>query len=591
MKGMKKKTVLAVFALAFLTLLPYLAIKSTVSQSYSQAVISIEPPEIHKQVSENFEINVTVANVTNLQGFSFTLYYHPKILTCLKWDANGSMLNASSKQYYVESGMDSVFVDLPVSSETDPRNGSGTLVTITFQCMQAGEGIFDLEPVFGGNFLTNSTRKPIPCEKRGGRYVVDELSKEVPIYGDYSLCVDINFSELHLFSIEADNIVLDLNGHTINNIARSIDRTGYGHAIEVYDKNNVTIKNGVITNFQYGIEIIRCGQNGWVNISNITVLHSIDYAMRIEQSSNVRIHNCSGQRDEGECLSLSNSSFCEVSHNVLSNNMAYGIEMANSASNNTICYNKMLDNYDSGGISISGSSKNYIFQNDFINNTDRYGNRNHVKIDQKSTNLWNSSYPYGGNYWDDWNDTARQIVDNKSGENHRIPGPDGIGDTAYVINDKNGDKYPLTNPCGSKLRVFDIHKVLLSPTRRIQETRVAVFTNSSATDFNFSGKLGLISFNVNGSTFCKVIVSCTLLDGAFEVKVDGRPVASFLNWEGDYLFVNFTHSIESHQVEIQGEIARRCDVNGDGKVNIQDIAAVAREYAFEYTYEIIEQKD
>jgi hypothetical protein len=59
-------------------------------------------------------------------------------------------------------------------------------------------------------------------------------------------------------------------------------------------------------------------------------------------------------------------------------------------------------------------------------------------------NVWDDGYPSGGNYWSDYTG-----VDIKKGENQDQPGSDGMGDTPYVINANNRDRYPLMNPYGS----------------------------------------------------------------------------------------------------------------------------------------------
>jgi hypothetical protein len=114
---------------------------------------------------------------------------------------------------------------------------------------------------------------------------------------------------------------------------------------------------------------------------------------------------------------------------------------------------------------------------------------------------------------------------------------------------------------------------------------VAVFTDSSVADLHFNGTLGLISFNVTGGTSCKVIVSRELLDGAFELKINNTIVAPILNWDTGYVFASFNYPSGSHQVEIRGEILRRCDLNSDNRINIIDITSIAKEFESAIIYE------
>jgi hypothetical protein len=59
-------------------------------------------------------------------------------------------------------------------------------------------------------------------------------------------------------------------------------------------------------------------------------------------------------------------------------------------------------------------------------------------------NVWDDGYPSGGNYWSDYTG-----ADVKSGPNQDLPGSDGIGDTPYIIDANNTDRYPLMNPYGT----------------------------------------------------------------------------------------------------------------------------------------------
>jgi len=127
--------------------------------------------------------------------------------------------------------------------------------------------------------------------------------------------------------------------------------------------------------------------------------------------------------------------------NAISNNSLCGISMG-STENNNITTNNIINNWV--GIKIDRSGGNSIYHNNFINNheqayvSDVYSSFN---------NAWDDGYPSGGNYWSDYTG-----VDEKRGTNQDQLGRDGIGDTPYIIDTNNRDRYPLmyqwpdTNP-------------------------------------------------------------------------------------------------------------------------------------------------
>jgi len=115
--------------------------------------------------------------------------------------------------------------------------------------------------------------------------------------------------------------------------------------------------------------------------------------------------------------------------------------------------NNLINNNGYGLFVHWSSDNNKIYHNNLINNT--LGNA--YNEDMGYAHYWDNGYgtPFnpltdGGNFWDDYTGE-----DNFSGPDQNIPGPDGIGDTPYLINPggyaQGQDNYPLMVPWNPSL--------------------------------------------------------------------------------------------------------------------------------------------
>lgn len=101
----------------------------------------------------------------------------------------------------------------------------------------------------------------------------------------------------------------------------------------------------------------------------------------------------------------------------------------------TVTGNRLISN-DVGMYVNSSTWGLRAHHNDFVGNAEQA-----VEDRMGTTNLWDDGYPSGGNFWSDYNG-----ADEYGGADQDEPGPDGIGDTPYVLASGSQDNYPLMDP-------------------------------------------------------------------------------------------------------------------------------------------------
>jgi parallel beta-helix repeat protein len=289
--------------------------------------------------------------------------------------------------------------------------------------------------------------------------------------------------------------------------------------------NCIVYGNNIKTSADDGIEL---NDSYNATVSENTITNSTEHGIHLVISDNCTVsENTINSALDG--IYLDGSDDILVSENNVTNSTANGIYLLLS-DNNIISRNSVTNN--SFGISISNSSGDIIYHNNFIDNT--------VQTSVTSSNCtWDEGYPSGGNYWSDYNGTDAD--------------GDGIGDTAYVINEENQDNYPLLTPLGTIQRVFNV-------TAGSATFYVRISSNSSISEFEFSEPSLQVSFNVtglNGTTgFCNITIPEGLLWGDFLVYLNGEPLVEGTDYTRTYNGIHnsfyITYSYSSHMIEITG---------------------------------------
>ena len=114
-------------------------------------------------------------------------------------------------------------------------------------------------------------------------------------------------------------------------------------------------------------------------------------------------------------------------------NVGTGLHMYYS-DGNTVRENNVTSCYT--GVWVEHSTLNRLYHNSFADFTVS------TSVPDSANNIWDNGYPSGGNYWSDYAGADAN--------------GDGIGDTSYIIDADNQDRYPLVHPW-SPLPVHNIN--------------------------------------------------------------------------------------------------------------------------------------
>lgn len=310
---------------------------------------------------------------------------------------------------------------------------------------------------FSGNNITGNTAAGMYLFSSSNSNITGNNIKGNSGYGIYFASssnnaitgnnVENNYSAIYLYQSSSNNNVIQnsikgnngygiyLSGSSISNKVIGNKITGnFGGSSMMLDGSSNNVLNGNDIESSYdGIYMLTSSRN---NVTGNIIRGNNVYGISLDTSSKNRLtgNNITGNNGDGitayTCLNNS------ITGNNIKNN-ANGLYLYHSSSNNNVTQNNIASN--GYGIILSSASNNRFYHNNFTSNT------NQIKISPLGlVNVWNDSYPSGGNYWSDYTGT-----DVKKGSKQDQPGSDGIGDTPYIIDVNNLDRYPLTVPYGT----------------------------------------------------------------------------------------------------------------------------------------------
>jgi len=285
-----------------------------------------------------------------------------------------------------------------------------------------------------------------------------------------------------------------------NSISENNMKTKNGFGIFLHYSSRNSISRNNITNNMYGIELDFCSNYNLISGNNIT-------------------NNSDGIR-------FDHSSLNTLSRNNITANSQHGLRLSGNSDYNSLWGNKITNNLC--GIRIEHSANNSIFHNNLVEN------QRHIITQESYGNFWDDDYLSGGNYWSNYNG-----VDADS---------DGIGDTPYLIDATDIDRYPLVG----SFNTFDasVWNDLLY--------YIDIVSDLTVSKFQLNRAERTISFNIIGSDhmlgFCRVTIPNVIIQdfwqGEYTVLVDKQPI-EFRNWtETENTYIHFTYQNSEHQITI-----------------------------------------
>jgi len=148
--------------------------------------------------------------------------------------------------------------------------------------------------------------------------------------GSYVLTSNLTVTTGNAININADNVTLDLNGHGIYGPG-----TGTGYGISAVNCYNITIKNGIVRGFYFGIYLGNDDNHKGAGhrIEGIQASNNGSHGISARYST---VTNCTANRNDGDGIS---ARYSTVTNCTANNNGDYGIYAPRSTVTNCTAYN------------------------------------------------------------------------------------------------------------------------------------------------------------------------------------------------------------------------------------------------------------
>jgi parallel beta-helix repeat protein len=524
----------------------------------TEIVTSLKSPTAH------FKTNTDLLTPPHLGG----------VVTLTGTARQGMAPDAAFSNYVIEFGTGINPTSWMNTGISLTNNGQSEVVNGTLATWDTGQivdGTYTLRLTVSGGGLTGTDKWVVTVDKQAAPFhiradgTVDPPTAPVSRDGDtYTLTDDI-FCDGDGIIIQKDNITLDGAGHTVQG-------TGSGTGIYMFERNHVTVRDISVKSKLYGI----CLEHSSDNTIMRSMTESGTFGIWLVDSARNNI----------------------VANNVTEN--YYGISLLSFSNNNTISENQVANNTGTyaAAVYLYVSSNNSFYHNIFMGNSvqrtsqvyDAAWDCADPGLTAPSINTWDNGYPSGGNYWSNYNGT-----DGYKGAYQNETGSDGMGDQPYIVDANetralnNTDRYPLMNALAHDIAVMNVTTSKTGVGTGFNVTIKAWVKNEGSFTETFNVTIGVtrIVYEVV-ATFTNItlangemtMVGCTWNTmnwplGNYTVSAYVSPV------QGEISTVDNSFSDRIVSISIVGDITGRSGVP-DGKVDMYDVGSVARLFGTKY---------
>ncbi|MEM1540402.1 MAG: cohesin domain-containing protein [Candidatus Bathyarchaeia archaeon] len=139
------------FIAVFISMLTYYSILISAAQNSGETIVKVDPSTISVDKGEKFTVNVTVIDVQNLYGVEIVVRWNASLLQLVSVDIRLGVNSHPDGVLYepfmniTQENIGEYLIAATSYTPAPPFNGSGNIIRMTFQAIDDGESVIDLE--------------------------------------------------------------------------------------------------------------------------------------------------------------------------------------------------------------------------------------------------------------------------------------------------------------------------------------------------------------------------------------------------------------------------------------------------------------